>query len=62
VLLCFRAPIHRFDIWQEKALGAFTGSFVAKGVAMHGTAFLRLTPSAGDPLAPQTDEAAGFYN
>ena len=35
-----------YDIWAEKALGSFTGgSFTAKNIAHHGTAFLRLTPS-----------------
>ena len=32
-----------FDIWAQKSLGKFTGSFTAKGVAHHDTAFFRLT-------------------
>ena len=33
-----------YDVWGEKALGSFTGSFMAKNISHHGTAFLRMTP------------------
>ena len=33
-----------YDVWGEKALGSFTGSFTAKNISHHGTAFLRMTP------------------
>lgn len=32
-----------YDIWQNKAVGSFTGSYTAKAVPFHGTAFLRLS-------------------
>ena len=32
-----------YDIWSQKSLGKFTGSFTAKNVAAHGTSFLRLS-------------------
>ena len=32
------------DVWAQKSLGVFTGSYTAKGVAFHDTAFLKLTP------------------
>lgn len=35
-----------YDIWAQKGLGSFTGSFTAKGVLAHDTAFLRLSRSA----------------
>ena len=31
-----------YDVWGEKALGSFTGSFTAKNISHH--AFLRITP------------------
>jgi hypothetical protein len=31
------------DIWGRQTLGTFTGSYTAKAVPYHGTAFLRLT-------------------
>jgi hypothetical protein len=33
-----------YDVWEQKSLGSFTGSFTAKNVSHHGNAFLRLTP------------------
>ena len=35
-----------FDIWQGKSLGTHELSYTAANVAMHGTAFLRLTPKS----------------
>ena len=35
-------PRHCYT-WQERSLGSFTGSYTAKQVPMHGTAFLRLS-------------------
>jgi len=32
-----------YDIWAQKSLGNFTGSYTAKGIAAHDTAFLRLS-------------------
>lgn len=32
-----------FDIWAQKEIGTFQGSYTAKGVAQHDTAFLRLS-------------------
>ena len=32
-----------YDIWAGRSLGTFTGTYTAKGVAVHDTAFLRLT-------------------
>ena len=32
-----------YDIWAQQSLGKFTGSYTAKNVAYHDTAFLRLT-------------------
>ena len=31
-----------YDIWAQAPLGVFQGSFTAKAVPLHGTAFLRL--------------------
>ena len=31
-----------FDIWEQKSAGSFSGSYTAKQVPAHGTAFLRL--------------------
>ena len=33
-----------YDIWNQNEVGVFKGSFTAKDVPHHGTAFLRLTP------------------
>lgn len=33
-----------YDIWEQKEVGVFHGSYTAKQVPLHGTAFLRLTP------------------
>jgi len=35
-----------YDIWAQKNLGTFAGSFTAKNVPKHGTAFFRLSGSA----------------
>ena len=35
-----------FDIWQQQSAGSFTGSYTAKAVPFHGTAFLRLSAAA----------------
>lgn len=32
-----------YDIWEHKTVGIFTGSYTAKNVPFHGTAFLRLS-------------------
>lgn len=32
-----------YDIWAQKSLGKFTGSYTAQAVAFHDTAFVRLT-------------------
>ena len=32
-----------YDIWAQQSLGSFTGSYTAKSVPYHGTAFLRLS-------------------
>ena len=32
-----------YDIWAQKSLGNFTGSYTAKAVPHHGTAFVRLS-------------------
>ena len=32
-----------YDIWSNSAVGSFTGSYTAKNVPFHGTAFLRLS-------------------
>jgi alpha-N-acetylgalactosaminidase len=32
-----------YDIWLQKHVGGFKGSYTAKNVALHGTAFLRLS-------------------
>jgi len=31
-----------FDVWAQRSLGVFAGSFTARGVAFHDTALLRL--------------------
>ena len=41
--LGLKGPVDVFDIWAQKTAGTFTGSYTAKGVAVHGTAFLRLS-------------------
>lgn len=33
-----------YDIWARKEVGVFSGSYTAKAVAYHDTAFLRLSP------------------
>jgi Alpha galactosidase C-terminal beta sandwich domain len=35
-----------YDIWARASLGAFTGSYTARNVPYHGTAFLRLSAAA----------------
>ena len=32
-----------YDIWEQKSLGSFEGTYTAKAVPYHGTAFLRLS-------------------
>ena len=39
-------PVAVYDIWQQQDLGSYHGSYTAKDVPHHGTAFLRLTPLA----------------
>merc|ERR1712216_641399 len=36
---------HVRDVWKERDLGDFDGSYVAKGVAPHAAPFLVITPS-----------------
>ena len=36
-----------YDVWAQASLGTFTGSYTAKAVPMHGTAFLRLAAVRG---------------
>lgn len=38
-----------FDVWRGEELGSFSGSFTARGVPLHGCAFLRLTPAPPRP-------------
>lgn len=33
-----------YDIWANKEIGIFSGSYTSKAVAYHDTAFLRLSP------------------
>ena len=35
-----------YDIWAQAPVGTFTGSYTAKAVPYHGTAFLRLTETS----------------
>jgi hypothetical protein len=42
-LVDLHGAVEVFDIWQEKSLGSFTGSYTANQVPKHGTAFLRLS-------------------
>lgn len=35
-----------YDIWAQAVVGTFTGSYTAKAVPFHGTAFLRLSAAA----------------
>ena len=35
-----------YDVWARKQLGSFAETFTATNVPHHGTAFLRLTPTA----------------
>ena len=37
--------VNVYDIWGQKPAGAFTGSYTARAVPYHGTAFLRLSPA-----------------
>jgi hypothetical protein len=32
-----------YDIWAQQSLGVFSGSYTAKAVPFHGSAFLRLS-------------------
>jgi len=38
-------PVQVYDIWAQKSLGTFHGSFTAQGVQYHDSAFLKLTRS-----------------
>jgi hypothetical protein len=38
--------VNVYDIWARQNVGTFTGSYTAKAVPFHGTAFLRLSPAA----------------
>jgi hypothetical protein len=40
-----KSPVNVYDIWAQKALGSFSGSYTASQVPYHGTAFVRLTGS-----------------
>ena len=40
----FYGDVQVYDIWAGKHLGTFTGSYTAKKVPFHGSAFLRLSP------------------
>jgi hypothetical protein len=40
-----KSPVNVYDIWAQKALGSFSGSYTATQVPYHGTAFVRLTGS-----------------
>ena len=42
--LMLHGKVRVYDIWSKSSLGVFEGSYTAKGVPYHGTAFLRLTP------------------
>ena len=43
-----------FDIWAQATIGDFSGSYTAKAVPHHGTAFLRLTGTkAREPSVEQ---------
>jgi hypothetical protein len=37
------SQVEVFDIWAQKSLGSFSGSFTAQAVPYQGTAFLRMT-------------------
>jgi hypothetical protein len=37
------SEVEVYDIWEQKSLGTFQGSFTAKSVPAHGTSFLRLS-------------------
>ena len=39
----FPGAVSVYDIWAQQSLGSFTGSYTAKAVPYHGTAFLRLS-------------------
>ena len=36
-----------FDVWTGQTVGRFTDSYTAKAVPFHGSAFMRLSSSAG---------------
>ena len=40
-----KVRVHVFDIWAQNSVGEFSGSYTAKQVPFHGTAFLRLSPA-----------------
>ena len=39
-------PVSVYDVFAQASLGVFEGSYVARGVPFHGTAFLRLSRAA----------------
>lgn len=39
----FEGSVAVYDVWAQKSVGTFTGSYTAKQVPFHGTAFLRLS-------------------
>ena len=41
--LDLRGTIEVYDIWESKVVGRFNGTYTAKAVPHHGTAFLRLS-------------------
>lgn len=38
-------PVSVFDVWAQATIGVFSGSYTAKAVPFHGSAFLRLSPA-----------------
>ena len=42
-MLDLHGSVSVFDIWEQKTVGTFEGSYTAKAVPYHGSAFLRLS-------------------
>jgi hypothetical protein len=42
----FSPGVEVFDVWEAKMLGVYNLSYTSRGVPLHGSAFLRLTPIA----------------
>eukprot|EP01043_Picozoa_sp_COSAG02_P010427 COSAG02_NODE_366_length_23740_cov_20.235904_6_plen_69_part_00 len=42
-LVDMRGRVSVYDIWEQKLVGSFEGSYTAKAVPYHGSAFLRLS-------------------